>query len=75
MPKNKRALSSPSLSQSKKSKFENVVFIKDNVSYTETQLRELDVNSFNKLTFLKDVCKWFVDKAYSGMEFNDGLTV
>jgi hypothetical protein len=43
--------------------------------YTETQLRELDVDSFNKLTFLKNVCKWFVDKAYSGMEFNNGLTV
>jgi hypothetical protein len=75
IPKNKRALSSPSPSQSKKSKSENVVFIKDNVSYTETQLRELDVDSFNKLTSLKDMCKWFVDEAYSGMEFNDGLTV
>jgi hypothetical protein len=65
MPKNKRAFSSPSPSQSKKSKTKNVVFIKDNISYTETQLRELDVDTFNKLTSLKDVCKWFVDEAYS----------
>jgi hypothetical protein len=75
MPKNKRALSSPSFSQSKKSKSKNIVFIKDNISYTETQLRELDVDFFNKLTSLKDVCKWFVDKAYSEIEFNNGLTV
>jgi hypothetical protein len=75
MPKNKRASSSPSFSQSKKSKSKNIVFIKDNISYTETQLRELDVDSFNKLTSLKDVYKWFVDEAYSGMEFNDGLMV
>jgi hypothetical protein len=75
MPKNKRASSFPSLSQSKKSKSESVVFIQDNISYTETQLRELNVDSFNKLTFLKNVCKWFVDEAYTEMEFNDGLTV
>jgi hypothetical protein len=75
IPKNKRASSSPSFSQSKKSKSKSIVFIKDNISYTETQLRELDVDSFNKLTSLKNVCKWFVDEAYSGMEFNDGLTV
>jgi hypothetical protein len=49
MPKNKKALSFSSPSQSKKSKSENVVFIKDNISYTETQLRELNVDSFNKL--------------------------
>jgi hypothetical protein len=75
MPKNKKASFSPSFSQSKKSKSESVVFIKDNISYTETQLRELDVDSFNKLTFLKNVCKWFVDEAYSEMEFNDRLMV
>jgi hypothetical protein len=75
MPKNKRAFSSPSLSQSKKSKTENMVFIKDNISYTETQLRELDVDTFNKLTSLNNVCKWFVDEAYSSQEYNDGLMV
>jgi hypothetical protein len=73
--KNKRASSFSSSFQSKKSKFKNIVFIKDNISYTETQLRELDMDSFNKLTSLKDVCKWFVDEAYSEMKFNDELTV
>jgi hypothetical protein len=75
MPKNKRVLSFPSLFQSKKSKFKNIVFIKNNISYTEIQLRELDMDSFNKLTSLKDVYKWFVDEAYNGIEFNNGLTV
>jgi hypothetical protein len=75
MPKNKRALSFSSSSQNKKSKSENIVFIKNNISYTEIQLRELNVDSFNKLTSLKDVCKWFIDEAYSEIDFNDGLIV
>jgi hypothetical protein len=73
MLKNKRAFSFSSFLQSKKSKSENVVFIKDNILYIETQLRELDM--FNKLTSLKNMCKWFVDEAYSGQEYNDRLTI